>query len=146
MSMNKFDIIYLITMCALCGLCLLSYIFVAAFGSNRSKTVFAVLAGVSLLVAITAFVMLNVPIDFYPAMRLYEIRGEALATVPDFALAILASGEIAGLLHSLKRKRKVASVSSSAEAPENVKYPQIDNVRKAGAVLHENYRIVRGDR
>lgn len=145
--MSKFEICYLVAMCAVSVLCLLSHILIATIGSSRcSKIFFCVVSCGALLICVAIFVMLSVKIDFYPARRLFALRGELHCTIPLFVLTIVSSSEFTGLLYSLKRTYKKLPVQTSTATPVNEKYPYINNERKAGKVMHESYKISEDDK
>lgn len=141
--MNKFEICYLAAMCGLIALCFMSQILVSALGSRKSKIAFIVISFGALLICIAVFIMLNVRIDFYPARRLYGIRDTLLANLPAFVLTIVSASEFSGLIHSLNQSAlvKTGDVDVDVEL-NNEKYPLILNERKAGKVIHKDYKIV----
>lgn len=130
-------------MCTLIALCLVSQFLVAAFGSRGVKTLFCVFSGGALLLCILIFVMFNVKIDFYPAKRLYGIRGELLAQIPAFLLTIFSASEFTGLIHSLLRRPYVKTNDIDVDTElTNKEYPLVDNERQAGKSVHKDYTIV----
>lgn len=145
--MSKFEICYLAAMCTLIALNLVSIFVANIFGSRNTRIVFSVFAAGSLLLCLAILVMFNVKIDFYPAMRLYMLRGDLYAQLLVFLLTVFSASDLVGLINSLKRHRIVETGDADTNVELNNKqYPLVDNVRSYGETIHKDYTIIRKDK